>query len=117
MPLVNVFHSASVPDASTKRHLLLSLSTLLAQEVGKPESYVMTNLVPQSDMSFGGTLEPACYVEVKNIGKFKPDQTKRISAKLSELLEQSLGVSRARMYIEFTDATGYLWGFDGSTFG
>jgi phenylpyruvate tautomerase PptA (4-oxalocrotonate tautomerase family) len=117
MPLINIFYSADVPDASTKKNLLLSLSALLSREIGKPESYVMTNLVPASEMTFGGTFEPTCYVEIKNIGKFKPDQTRRLSAKISELLEQNLRVSKSRTYIEFTDATGYLWGFDGSTFG
>src|SRR5512138_2560209 len=117
MPVVNVFCSASAPDANGRKQLLVSLSALLTREIGKPESYVMTNLIPQCDMTFGGTFEPACYVEVKNIGKFKPEQTQRMSARISELLGQTLGVARSRIYIEFTDATGYLWGYDGSTFG
>ncbi len=77
----------------------------------------MTNLVPQCDMTFAGTFEPACYVEVKNIGSFKPEQTQRMSARISELLGQVLGVTQSRIYIEFTEATGYLWGYGGSTFG
>jgi phenylpyruvate tautomerase len=117
MPLVNVFCSATAPDTTAKKQFLVSLSSLIAREVGKPESYVMTNLVPQCDMTFAGTFEPACYVEVKNIGKFKPEQTQRMSAKVSELIGQSLGISKSRIYIEFSDATGYLWGYDGSTFG
>lgn len=117
MPLVNVFCSATASDPATKKQLLVSLSALLARELGKPESYVMTNLVPQCDMTFAGTFEPACYVEVKNIGQFKPEQTQKLSAKISELLGQHLGISKARIYIEFSDATGYLWGYNGSTFG
>jgi len=117
MPLVNLFCSAPTPDATTKKQLLVSLSALLARELGKPESYVMTNLVPQCEMTFAGTLEPACYVEVKNIGKFKPEQTQKLSAKISDLLGQSLGITKSRVYIEFSDATGYLWGYDGTTFG
>lgn len=117
MPLINLFCSATVPDATTKKQLLVGLSALLARELGKPESYVMTNLVSQSDMTFAGTFEPACYVEVKNIGKFKPDQTQKLSAKISDLLGQNFGISKSRIYIEFSDATGYLWGYDGATFG
>jgi phenylpyruvate tautomerase len=117
MPLINIFCSASSPDANGKKQLLVSLSALLARELGKPESYVMTNLVPQCDLTFAGTFEPACYVEVKNIGKFKPEQTQRLTARISELLGQTLGVTKSRIYVEFTDATGYLWGYDGSTFG
>jgi len=117
MPLVNVFCSATAPDITAKRQFLVSLSALIAREVGKPESYVMTNLVPQCDMTFAGTFEPACCVELKSIGKFKPEQTQRLSARISELIGQSLGISKSRIYIEFSDATGYLWGYDGSTFG
>jgi len=117
MPLINVYSSAPSPDATAVRQLLSNLSSLLAREIGKPESYVMTNLVPRTEMTFGGTFEPVCYAEVKNVGKFKPDQTKRISSKVSELLTNALGVPASRIYIEFADATGYLWGFDGGTFG
>ena len=117
MPLISLFCSATVADASAKKQLLVSLSALLARDLGKPESYVMTNLVPQGDMTFAGTFEPACYVEVKNIGKFKPEQTQKLSAGISDLIEQSLGVDKSRIYIEFSDATGYLWGYDGATFG
>jgi phenylpyruvate tautomerase len=117
MPLINVYTSAPTPAADVVRQLLSNLSSLLAREIGKPESYVMTNLVPRTDMTFAGTFEPACYAEVKNIGKFKPEQTERISGKVSDLLTKSLGVTRSRIYIEFSDATGYLWGFDGGTFG
>ncbi len=117
MPLINVYSSAATPAADVVRQLLSNLSSLLAREIGKPESYVMTNLVPRTDMTFAGTFEPVCYAEVKNIGKFKPEQTERISSKVSDLLTKSLGVPRSRIYIEFSDATGYLWGFDGGTFG
>lgn len=117
MPLANVYYSASAPDADVRLRLLTSLSALLAREVGKPEGYVMTNLVPRCDMTFGGTFDPACYVEIKNIGKFRPEQTQRISARVCELLQQELHVAPSRTYVEFTDATGHLWGFNGSTFG
>jgi phenylpyruvate tautomerase len=117
MPLINVYSSAPAPAADAVRQLLTDLSSLLAREIGKPENYVMTNLVPRTEMTFAGTFEPACYAEVKNIGKFKVDQTERISARLCDLLTKSLGVQSSRIYIEFSDATGYLWGFNGGTFG
>jgi phenylpyruvate tautomerase PptA (4-oxalocrotonate tautomerase family) len=117
MPLINLYSSAPPPAADAVRQLLSNLSSLLAREIGKPESYVMTNLVPRTDMTFAGTFEPACYAEIKSIGKFKPDQTERISSMVCELLTKSLGVPRSRIYIEFSDVAGYLWGFDGKTFG
>ena len=117
MPLISLFSSAPSPAPDIARRLLTSLSSLLAQELGKPESYVMTNLVPRTEMTFGGRFDPACYAEIKNVGKFKPEQTERIGRKVCALITDALGVPSSRIYVEFTDATGYLWGFDNGTFG
>jgi phenylpyruvate tautomerase len=117
MPLINLYSSAPSPAPEATRKLLTALSSLLSRELGKPESYVMTNLVPRAEMTFGGTFDPVCYAEIKNIGKFKPDQTKRLSSQVCDLVSQGLGVPSSRIYIEFADASGYLWGFDGGTFG
>ena len=117
MPLINLYSSAPAPTQESAKQLLTSLSSLLARELGKPESYVMTNLVPRTEMTFGGTFDPVCYAEVKNIGKFKPEQTERLSGLICDLITKALGVPRSRVYIEFSDATGYLWGFNGATFG
>jgi len=117
MPLINLYSSAASLAPDITRRLLTNLSSLLARELGKPESYVMTNLVPRTEMTFGGSFDPACYAEIKNVGKFKPEQTERISSKVCALITEALGVPSSRIYVEFTDATGYLWGFDSGTFG
>lgn len=116
MPLLNVYTSAEPLPQEQAENLLKTLSSTLAQALGKPEAYVMTNLVPRTRMTFGGSLAPACYAELKNIGRFKPEDTARLSAELTERLSQGLGVERNRIYIEFTNAEGYLWGYDGETF-
>lgn len=115
MPLLRVVTSASPPPAKA-RELLGDLSRLLARELGKPESYVMTCLLPEQAMTFGGTVAPCCFVEVKSIGHFTPEQTERLSQEVSARIESALDVPKARTYVEFVDATGYLWGHDGGTF-
>jgi len=101
---------------ATADALLRDLSTLLARELGKPEAYVMTCLEPRARMTFGGTAEPTCFIEVKNIGSFTPAATERLSAAISERVAAALGVDRARIYIEFADARPHLWGWNGGTF-
>ncbi|MFS8802740.1 phenylpyruvate tautomerase MIF-related protein, partial [Synechococcus sp. R60.2] len=32
-------------------------------------------------------------------------------------IEARLGIPKKRIYIEFSDAKGYLWGWNGTTFG
>jgi phenylpyruvate tautomerase len=117
MPLVTVHTSIpSLPDDRASA-LLKKLSKLLAAELHKPESYVMTLLVPGAKMTFAGTEAPSCYVEVKSIGNITPKVTASVSKALCATLNAELGVAQDRTYIEFTDVPGHLWGFNGGTFG
>jgi phenylpyruvate tautomerase PptA (4-oxalocrotonate tautomerase family) len=117
MPLLNLFSSASRPDDASLAAALGSLSKLLAAELGKPERYVMVGLAPRMEMSFAGSREPACYAELKNVGRLARDKVERLSGILCDAIAKALGVPRDRIYIEFTNADGALWGFDGGTFG
>lgn len=117
MPLIQVFTSAPAPAAEAQKALLADLSKLLAVRFGKPERWVMTCLEAGLGMTFGGTPAPAAFVAVKNVGKMKADDTETLSGELCERLATGLGVARDRIYIEFVDAVGYLWGWDGGTFG
>jgi phenylpyruvate tautomerase len=116
MPLIQVFTSAGAP-ADAGRALLTDLSALLAKRFGKPEKWVMTCLVADQGMTFSGTLDPAAFASVKNVGKMTPDDTAFLSREICERLSRSLGVDRDRVYVEFADAVGYLWGWNGETFG
>lgn len=116
MPLLRIVTSAN-PSDERRAPLLGELSRFVADRLRKPESYVMTSLVTGATMTFAGTTEPACFVELKNIGTFAPEQTAALSAELCARLEKALGVPGARTYIEFTNAQGHLWGHDGETFG
>ncbi|HVY37257.1 MAG TPA: phenylpyruvate tautomerase MIF-related protein [Polyangia bacterium] len=117
MPLVQVFTSAAVPSPDAQKALLADLSKLLAARFHKPERWVMTCLSPELAMTFGGTPEPAAFVVVRNVGKMTSDDTATLSTALCDRLSAGLGVARDRIYVEFGDAVGYLWGWNGETFG
>lgn len=117
MPLIKVQTSISAPDKSQVESLLKQLSARLAKHTGKPESYVMTAFEPEVAMTFGGTSDPTCYVEIKSVGTMGPTQTKAMSQDFSQQIEQALGIPANRTYIEFSDARGSMWGWNGSTFG
>ena len=117
MPLVQVFTSAPAPAADAQKKLLGDLSKLLAARFGKPERWVMTSLQPGVAMTFGGDPAPAAFVAVKNVGKMTGDDTTTLSRALCDRLAAALGVAPDRIYIEFSDAVGYLWGWNGETFG
>ncbi|MGI0490278.1 phenylpyruvate tautomerase MIF-related protein [Alkalinema pantanalense CENA528] len=116
MPLIQVKTSATTDDIQVTR-LLKQLSASLAKHTGKPESYVMTALEGGQPMTFAGTTDPTCYVEVKSIGSMTSKQTQAMSQDFCKQLEQALGVPVNRIYIEFSDAKGAMWGWNGGTFG
>jgi phenylpyruvate tautomerase PptA (4-oxalocrotonate tautomerase family) len=114
MPLLQIQTSTR---SSAPAGLLKALSAELARELGKPESYVMVAFESDAELLFGGTPEPACFAALKNIGTFTPSQTERLSALLTQHLSSALSIAPSRIYIEFVNAQGHLWGHDGSTFG
>ena len=117
MPLLNLFSSATKPTELALAQMFKSFSTLLAHELGKPERYVMVGLAPRMDMSFAGSREPACYAELKNVGRLPAEKVEDLSQVLCEAIAKALAVPKDRIYIEFKNADGALWGFDGGTFG
>jgi len=116
MPLIRIVSSAEPPVAGAADALLADLSAVLAREIGKPESYVMTCLEPRARMTFGGTPAPACFAEVMNVGTLAPELTRKLSGALGERLSAALGVPKNRTYIRFVEARGHHWGWDGDTF-
>jgi 2C-methyl-D-erythritol 2,4-cyclodiphosphate synthase len=117
MPLLNLFSSANQPDEPALGEMLASFSSLLARELSKPERYVMVSLIARSSMSFAGSREPACYAELKNVGTLSVEKVENLSQVLCAAIAKALALPEDRIYIEFTNADGALWGFDGSTFG
>lgn len=117
MPLINV-HTSVGPLTDDRASILLKqLSQTLAQHLRKPESYVMTCLVPNARMTFAATDAPTCYVEVKSIGGITPQTTKAISRDVTATLSRELNVASDRIFIVFADVPGQLWAHDGGTFG
>ena len=117
MPLLNVYTSARLLPPRRRAAALARLSALVAAGVGKPERWVMVALEPRAEMLFAGTRAPACYAELKNVGRLGPKKIAALSASLCAALTEELGVTRDRVYIEFTNANGALWGWNGETFG
>ncbi len=117
MPLIKVQTSVSTVEKAEIESLLKTLSASLAKHIGKPESYVMTAFESNVPMTFGGTTDPVCYIEVKNVGSMSPTQTKTMSQDFCQTVSDAIAVPANRIYIEFADAKGYMWGWNSSTFG
>ena len=112
MPLINV--RTSLVDIEEPKKFLKELSLELSNLTGKPENYVMTLLETNVPMTFAGTNEPCCYVEIKSIGSLNPAE---MSTLFCKLITKRTYIPSDRIYIEFNDVPAKLWGWNGSVFG
>ena len=95
--------------------LLTGVSTLATQALGKPEIYVMVALQPNTPMFFAGTEQPTAFLELKCIHLSTQDTT-TLSKSFCAFIEDTLKIPKNRVYIEFINAEGALWGWNGRTF-
>jgi phenylpyruvate tautomerase len=117
MPLISVYTSAEPPPEEKAQLFLRDLSSTFAQLLGKPERYVMTFLAPRSRMTFAGSPDPACYVEIKSIGGISRENASRLTEAACKAVHRGLGVPTNRTFVVLHDVPAHLWGFDGSTLG
>jgi len=101
--------------AEAGQELLDRASSVTAEQLGKPERFVMVSLETGTPMRFGGSDAPTVYLELKSIG-LPADRTAALSAALSGLMDEMLDVGSDRVYIEFADAERHMWGWKGGTF-
>lgn len=115
MPYLKLSTNASISSQQSPK-LLSDLSKLMAHETGKPERYVLVELMENKAMLFAGTDEPLAYLECKSIG-LSASQAKSISKSVSKVLKDNLQLNGDRIYIEFSNCPAEFWGWNGSTFG
>ena len=114
MPLLKI-QTNVVLDSDAGKALVAEASHAVAGLLGKPERSVMVSLETAVTMAFGGDSSPLAYLEMKSIG-LPQGRTSALSKALCELMNKALGVPADRIYIEFADAQGALWGWNGGTF-
>ena len=90
------------------------ISKMVADLTKKPENYVMTMIQSNSQMTFAGSNEPCCFIQLKSIGSLSPSS---MSKSLCELIASKTNIEMNRIYIEFIDVKASHWGFNSTTFG
>lgn len=114
MPYVAIKTNREIEPAA-RDDLLTATSARVAEELGKPEKFVMVCLESGCAMRFGGSDAPLAYLEFKSIG-LPETRTAELSAVLAELMDTHLGIPKERVYVEFADAQRHMWGYNGATF-
>lgn len=98
-----------------ERNILQTASSLVAEELAKPEDFVMIAVQPDTPMLFAGTDDPVAFLEMKSIG-LKASQTKSLCKALCEMVEKHLGIPKDRVYAKFIDVKRGMWGWKGDMF-
>ena len=112
MPVFQLTTNVSIIDADA---FTRQASSLVAEILGKPESYVMVNINSEADLIFAGTNEPCAHLMLKSLG-LPATETTSYSEKLCSFIEQQLGVSPSRTYIEFLNPERHMFGWNSGTF-
>lgn len=114
MPVLSVktnVRAGNVPSDFKSR-----ATDLVAKTLSKPASYVAIHIVPDQNMSFGGTDEPTALCELISIGSLSVESNKKHSKAIMEFLEKTLKIKSSRVYITFRDENKANIGFQGTTF-
>ncbi len=114
MPFLSIATNQTA-TAAQRDSLLRLASAMVAEQLGKPERYVMVDWRHNPHMLFAGSDAPVAYLELKSIG-LPGAATEAISAALCALMNEQLGIPADRIYIEFADAARHMWGWNGATF-
>ncbi len=114
MPFLKIQTNQALSETDSKL-LAAKSSTLVAEQLGKPERYVMTSVETNTAMQFAGSDELLAYLELKSIG-LPESITGDVSNALCDLVAAETGIKPERIYIEFADAPRKMWGWNGSTF-
>ena len=113
MPFIQI-NTSSKSALESVDLLQKDISEMVADLTGKPENYVMTMIQRDNKMTFAGSDEPCCFINVKSIGSLTPSS---MSKALCELIASKTNINTNRIYIEFINVKASNWGFNGKTFG
>lgn len=114
MPCLQVRTNVKLTEEQ-KQKACLDLSKIVAQLTGKPEAYVMV-MVQECAMSFAGSADPCCFMDLRSIGCISKAQNKKHSATLTKYVADNFKVAENRVYISFANVKGEDWGYGGDTF-
>ncbi len=116
MPLICLKLSATL-NKDQQTQLSTKLSSIVAGQLGKPESYMMVILEPQTPILFAQSQEPAAFADIRSVGSISGDQAKRLSRAITDAIATLANIRTDRIYLNFSGLSGAMWGYDGATFG
>ena len=113
MPMIEANVTMQLP--AEKRDILKTEFGKAITIMGKPESYLMINLIDNQDLCFAGNkLDNGAYIEVKVLGSVDAGASDKMTARLCEILQNELGIPGDAVYVSYWGTTN--WGWNGGNF-
>ncbi len=113
MPFINTKTTAFIGEAA-KESLAKAYCKIARECLGKGEAWVMCGFEPEASISFRGEMDNAAYIEVKAYGKLSAEGTDKMTAQVTDLIEDELGIPADRCYVAYFPVE--MWGWSGSNF-
>lgn len=114
MPYFNIETNKSM-EASYVEDFARESSSFACRLLGKPEKYMMVSIRHSVSMIFSGAAEPAAFVQLKSIG-LPREKCEAYSKSICEFIESTLDISPDRIYIDFNNIDGSMFGWNKGTF-
>ena len=99
-----------------KMELMLAASSLVADSLGKPESYVAVAVHDGVSMLWGRSDAPLALCSLVSLGAINLENNKKVSAGVADLLAP-FDIPADRIYVEFRDVARENMGYNRATFG
>jgi phenylpyruvate tautomerase PptA (4-oxalocrotonate tautomerase family) len=112
MPLLKIQTNKEL--ANTK-DFLQKASSMLAKILNKPEKFVLIQIEKVDNMIFNASFDEFIYSELKSVN-LPEDENESISEAVSSFLTEETGIKSDRIYIEFSNVKGHMWGWNSTTF-
>ena len=75
----------------------------------------MLNFEPECKMAYRGDTEGKfAFVDVKILGSAKSEEYDALTARITEIISEELGISPSGIYISYFEAS--VWGYNGANF-
>lgn len=82
---------------------------------GKSEEWLMLSFEDGARMAFRGKCDSdLCYIEVNLLGAASREAYEALTARLCEVVSETLGVAPGGIYVKYEEAK--TWGYDGFNF-
>lgn len=113
MPMIEA--KVTMQLSEEKRDILKTEFGKAIAIMGKPEYYLMINLADNQDLYFGRKkLDKGAYVDVKVFGSVDGNASRKMTARLCEILEKELGIPGNAVYVSYWGTAN--WGWNGGNF-